>query len=441
MKKTIAVLLACIMLLACAPLTAFADETITGTQSWDSARTISAGQTLVVNGTLTVTAQLTNYGSIVINENGSLEFKGANGRLNNEGTVTVKNRGNISFAGTGTQSTDASLYNGVKGMISFGTSATGLIAANATAYNYGDITNSSKIVINGELLHNVKIPGSYSVSYKYQETWNRMPTTVNFDVFYYMYEQGDTDDAYSIVENFKKYPVGTAGKDILVPDGEKLFIMIVPRIGADGTGEWVSAERMVISAGTARYNVTTILDTESPNAKRTPEYGAVFTLNPANACTVTVETTKYKDLVKIFDITLPRTEAYYVITDNNEVDRVDVEFGKTLSFRLVLEPDYDKSDSYVYVNSIYMEPEDYGYYRISGPMESEGFATAGGVQDDLTITVMGITSNESQEQLGGVVALLQEIVSIIEEIFSYFLSLFEGLGSSFGGTTSGDVVA
>ena len=165
-----------------------------------------------------------------------------------------------------------------------------------------------------------------------------------------------------------------------------------------------------------------------------PEYGAVFTVVPTNAFKIEVTSTEYDDIVKIFDITLPKTEAYYVITDKNEVERVDVEFGKTLSFRVVLEEEYDKSDYYVYVNSLYQEPADFGYYRIAGPLTSDGFATAGGVQDDLTITVMGVTSNESQEQLSGIVAMLQEIFSIIKEIFSYFTSIFDGLGS-IGGET------
>lgn len=434
MKKTIAILVACIMLIASVPFTAYADETVSGVIAWDSARTINQGETITVSGTLTVSNVLTNNGSIVINEGGSIVFAGANGRLINNGTVTVKNKGDITFKGTGTEESAATLYNGAKGMISLGTTATGLIAENSVGYNYGDIANSSRMTINGELWHNVTIPGNYSVSYDYRETWNRLPTTVNFDVYYYMYQQGDTDDAYSNVENFKKFPC-LGETNVLVPDGEKLFIMIVPKIGPDGTGEWVGSERMKISAGSAELGVTTILDTESPNAVRTPEYGAVFTVTPSNSFEVEVITTKYKDLVKIYDIALPRTEGYYVITDNNDVDNVKVEFGKTLSFRVVLEPDYDKSEVAVYVNTVYMEAADFGYYRVAGPMTSEGFATAGGVQDHLTITVMGVASNESQEQLSSLVLMLQEIFSIIQEIFSYFMDLFTGFGTIGGGTT------
>lgn len=434
MKKTIAILVACIMLIASVPFTAYADTTIsTAGDAWNAPRTISSGETLTVNGTLTVSNILTNNGSIVINEGGSIVFSGAAGRLYNAGTVTVKNKGNITFSGTGSDQSNASLFNAASGMISFGTSATGLISDNSVGYNFGDIANSNRMTINGDLWHNVTIPGNYSISYDYRETWNRMPTTVNFEVYYFMYRMGDTDDAYSVVEN---YIPCTGETNVLVPDGEKLFVMIVPKIASDGTGEWIGSERMKISAGTAKLDVTTILDTESPNATRNPEYGAVFTVTPSNAFEIEVETTSYKDIVKIYDIALPRTEGYYVITDNNDVDNVKVEFGKTLSFRVVLEPEYDKSDLAVYVNTVYMEPADFGYYRVSGPMTDEGFATAGGVQDDITITVMGVASNESQEQLSSLVLMVQEIFSIIEEIFSYFLSLFDGLGSIGGGATA-----
>ena len=438
MKKTIAALLACIMIIACVPFTALAaSETISGVEMWDTSKTIAQGDTITITGTVTVSNTVTNRGAIVI-EGGSLIIAGA-GRLYNEGTVTVKankngTKGSIMFNGTGTDANSATLYNAKNGVISIASTCTGIIGENSTAYNYGDIVNSDLINIEGELLHNVTIPGSYSLDFDYRETWNRLPTTVRFDVSYYMYEPGDTDDAYTNIDNFKKYPCDTK-TDVLVPDGEKLFVMITPKIGADGTGEWVDASRIKIKAEKTTHEVTTILDTKSENAVRILEYGGVFTVTPSNSFEIEVATKKYQDLVKIFDITLPRTEAYYVITDNNDVDRVDVEFGDTLSFRVVLEEEYDKSDVYVYVNSLYQEPADYGYYRISGPLMSDGFATAGGVQDDLTITVMGVTSNESQEQMSGIVAMLQEIFSIIKEIFSYFTSIFDGLGSIGGETT------
>ena len=449
MKKTIAILLACIMLMACAPLNVFAAGDIvisTGDiVTWDGTE-IADGQKLVVKGSLYVDNKMVNKGSISVENGGSITFK-SNGRLENYSTVTVKGGGSIYFDGMGRGKDYATLFNTENGVISFAANASGRLSDKSEGYNYGDIINSGRITKDGDLKHNVTIPGSYELTFNKLETWNREPTTVKFEVSYYMYKEGDTDDAYAIVENFKPNVCGLNNPvDVLVSDGEKLFVMITPKIEklttvVDGEekvtmiGEWVDAARIKLNAGTTTLDVTTILETKNPDAVRILEYGGVFTVKPTNAIDLEVATTKYKDLVKIFKIELPRTEAYYVITDNNDVDEVSIEFGDTLSFRVVLEPDYDKSEPYVYVNSIYQEPADYGYYRIKGPLMSDGyFAETGGVQDDLTITVMGVSSNESKEQLSGLVAMVQEILSIIQEIFSYFTSLFEGLGS-LGGTT------
>lgn len=376
MKKTIAILLACIMLIASVPFTVSAADQIT------EAKTINAGETLEIRTNVTVSANLVNNGEIIIYNGGSLTVING-GNLDNHGNIEVKSGGKL------------------------------------TAVDSGVIT------------HYVTVPKSFSINYLWQETWSRQDITVDFDVYYYQYKMGDTDDAYAKIDNYKNKII----EDTPVPvtHGQKLFVMIVPRLGPTGDGNWVAAERLKLNAGSASLDPTTILDTgerAGDEHRTTMEYGAVFTVTPSNSCKISLASTAYKDIVKIYDIALPRTEGYYVITDNNDVDNVKVEFGKTLSFRVVLEPDYDKSDLYVYVNSIYMEPADFGYYRVSGPMTAEGFAeNAGGVQDHLVITVMGVTSNESQEQMSSLLLMLQEIFSIIQEIFSYFMSLFEGLGS------------
>ena len=75
-----------------------------------------------------------------------------------------------------------------------------------------------------------------------------------------------------------------------------------------------------------------------------------------------------------------------------------------------------------------MEPDEFGYYEITGPILSEGMATAGGVLEDIMIQVMGVSANERQEMVNGLVGFIQEIFSIFKEIFSYFTSIFEGFG-------------
>lgn len=377
MKKTIAVLLACLMLLASIPFTVSAAEINVDT-NYDQPTTNATGATLDIWANVTVSSTFTNNGTIVIHNGGSLTVING-GLLENHGDIVVKTGGNLD------------------------------------------------VISGGNLNNYVTIPASFSRTYGWKETWCRQELTVQFDTYYYMYKMGDTDDAYANIENYVR-PL-TQDTTVAVPYGDELFVMVVPRIGPKGDGEWVAAERLQLNVGTSTIGVTTILDTESENQVRLPEYGAVFTVIPTNAFTIEVKSTAYDDIVKIFDIALPKTEAYYVITDKNDVDNVKVEFGDTLSFRVVLEPEYDKSDIFVYVNSIYMEPQEFGYYRVAGPMMSDGFATAGGVQDHLTITVMGVASNESQEQMSSLVLMLQEIFSIIKEFFSYFTSLFTGFGS------------
>jgi hypothetical protein len=163
-----------------------------------------------------------------------------------------------------------------------------------------------------------------------------------------------------------------------------------------------------------------------------PNDRGVFCISPANALELGVYSTAYKDLVKIFEIILPNTEGYYVISKDGDVDTATVEYGKVFSFRVVLAPEYDKSDSYVYVNAFYMEPDEYGYYDVTGRIVDEGMASEGGVQEDIEIQVMGVSSNERQAQMSSLVGFIQQIFSVIEEIFSYFLGLFDGLGEGLG---------
>ena len=417
MKKTFAMLLACIMLIASIPFTAAAVEV--------TDRTVTSGETWEISEDTFITGDLVNYGKIVIKAGYSLTFTGA-GNLVNYGTVEVKNNADLQFRGT----VGKTFINNVGASIIFNANATGLLRKGSEAENHGNITNIANMTVEGTLMHTVKIPGSFYETYDYRLTWNRKTITVFFEVRYFMYREGDTDDAYTNIENYILCSEATTS--VPVYHGDKLFIMVTAKHNPDETksGNWVDSARMNLYADTTKIDVTTVLPTGSELASNeNPEYAGVYSFVPTNAVTVEFGARSYKDIVKIFDITLPRTEAYYVITDNNDVDRVDVEFGKTLSFRVVLEPDYDKSDVYVYVNSLYQEPADYGYYRIAGPFTSDGFADAGGVQNDLTITVMGVTSNESKEQLSGFVAMFQEIIAIIQEIFSYFTSLFSGLGS------------
>ncbi len=417
MKKFIAILMTCIMLLACVPFTVSAAETVwSESTTVNAAFSVPAGDTYRITGTYTIstTARVEEGATLVIAKGGSVIFTGAAGRLINSGKVIVENGGNLNLSGTGSELADATFVNNDTGVLTIGTTAECYLASGSAAFNYGTIENIDKMTVKGTLSHQVTIPGTFTVGYSYLETWNRQNFETTYTVGYYQYQAGDADLDYT---ESSSYTLASAETTVLVPHGQKLFLMITPEEGVEG--DWCDIGRMQITAGGQSLKADDTIDNDR----------GVFCITPANALKVQVYSTSYKDLVKIFEITLPRTEAYYVISKDGDVDVATVEFGKVFSFRVVLSPDYDKSDSYVYVNTLYMEPDEYGYYDVTGPIVAEGMASAGGVQEDVEIQVMGVSANASQEMMGSLVGFIQQIFSVIEEIFSYFLGIFDGLGN------------
>lgn len=416
MKKVLAILLASIMLLACVPFSASAanDIEVSGQLTYDQSVTIPEGDNYIISGQVNVTQPIyvNAGGSLTIVEGGSIICTGEQGRIINQGTITVESKGTLYLGGTGTSTNSATLLNEESGLIDLKINSKCTLANDSTAYNYGTIKNIDRMTIDGDLSHEVTIFGSFSVDYDYLETYNRKDITVDFAVGYYLYKQNHSDLDYTESGNYTILSSETA---ILVPHGQKLYIMITPE---DGFGDWVDVGRMQLTAGGQSVDVEEIVDNDR----------GVFCITPSNALSLGVYSTSYKDIVKLFDITLPRTDAYYVITKDGDVDEVTVEYGKMLSFRLVLSPDYDKSEPYVYVNDFYCTPDEYGYFDVTGPITTEGMVNNGGVQNDISITVMGVSANESQEMMGSLVGFIQEIFAVIEEIFSYFFGMFEDLG-------------
>lgn len=419
MKKIIAILLTCVMLMACVPFSASAAETVwSGVETINVAFSVPAGETFKVTGTYTITAtvRVEEGGSLVIAEGGAIILVGTGGRLINSGDVTVEKDGTLNFSGTGEGPEGATFINNTMGILTLENNSLCNLSKGSSAYNYGTIRNIDRMDVKGSLSHQVSIPGSFSVDYSYIETWNRKSFNTSYFVHYYLPAEGDSDLDYT---EDSSYTLCSADTTVLVPHGQKLYIMIAPEEGDEG--DWADVGRMQLTAG--GQNVAASEEENIPNDR------GVFCITPANALDLGVYSTSYKDVVKLFEITLPRTDAYYVISKDGDVDEITVEYGKTFSFRVVLSPDYDKSDYYCYVNTLYMEPDEFGYYDVTGPIVDEGMATAGGVQEDVTIQVMGVAANERQEMVSSLVGFIQEIFSVIKEIFSYFTSIFEGLGN------------
>lgn len=423
MKKILAIMLACVMLAVCVPFSASAAD-VTGVETVNQAWTITSNETVVIKGTRTVTTTMTVYqgATVEIADGGSLIFTGESARLINSGTIRVKGGGTLTLSGDGVGTTET-FVNNESGVLVLDNGSECTLAKRSSASNYGNIKNIGRMDVKGTLKHQVKIPGTFSESYSYIETWNRQNLSVDFFVSYYIPEAGDGDLDYTNTDSEKYVAVGTDGITIPVVHGQKLYICIEPD---EESGSWVDVGRMQLVAGGQSVSSST---TELVNNDR-----GVFCVSPINAMDLEVYSTSYKDIVKIFEITLPRTDAYYVISKDGDVDEITVEYGKTFSFRVVLSPDYDKSDYYCYVNTLYMEPDEFGYYDVTGPVLAEGMATAGGVQEDISIQVMGVAANERQEMIGSLVGFIQEIFSVFKEIFSYFGDLFAGFGGLFGGS-------
>lgn len=417
MKKAIAILLACIMLMSCAPVMVFAEDTeITTSGTLDADLTVSSGDKLTVSATWTIAAVLTveEGATLVIEENGYITVAGT-GRLINKGNIVVKKNGAILSNGKGSGENGSSFYNDEKGSLTLNSGSYFSIERNTYAYNKGTINNIDRMTINGRLYHYVQYPQNWSVIYKNTEMWNRKETTVDFTVSHVNDSNLEGELDYLTASNY----VGVLASGDWCEHGVKEYILITPE---DGDGDWVDTGRMQLVVN------GTIFDT----SERIDNDRGVFTIIPVGSMNISIRSDSYKEIVKLYDIVLPRTEGYYVQSKDGDVDEVTVEYGKTFSFCVVLNEEYDKSEPYVYVNGVSLMPDEFGYFDITGPIVDYTMLQVGGVQNDISITVMGVNSNASQEQMSGIVNFVKQIFDTIMSIFNYFGDLFAGL---FGGTT------
>lgn len=418
MKKTIAILLACMMIFACLPVVSFAaDITEDGTLS--DALVVVSGDKLTVSSVWTLNAPLTiNEGAtLVVEEDGYITIA-TNGQIINNGTITVKKNGAILSKGAGTGDTLSSFINGEKGVVNLNSSSYFCIERGTYAYNKGTINNIDRMTINGTLYHWVVYPQNFSVTYTRTEMWDRTDKTVNFTVEHVNDADLEDELGYLTASNYGSVPPSGGWCE----HGVKEYILITPE---DGVGDWVDTGRMQLVVNGTVFDTSERIDNDR----------GVFTITPVGSMNISILSTNYKDIVKLFEITLPQTDGYYVKSKDGEVGKVTVEYGKTFSFCVVLHEDYDKSDFYAYVNGVSLEPDEYGYFDITGKIEDYEMAINGGVQNDITITIMGVSSNASSESMTSLVSFIKQIFETIQSIFGYFTDLFSGLFGGLGGNT------
>ncbi len=433
MKKVISILLACLMIFGCMPVLAFAAATdITATTTQLTSVTLYDGDrlTLSANYTLSDGAQLTvNSGATVIVKEGAALTAQSGGQIINNGTIIVESGAGIVCSTRSTTEAAAAFYNGETGSVTLEKGSKFRIYDNACVYNKGkfDYASDESLLLEplAVLRHWIKFPQNFEQTYSAADMWNRSETTVSFDIKYTVDSSLKTDTGYLTVDNY--FPVPASGT--WVSHKDILYILITPE---SGDGDWIDTGRMQIAVN------KTILDAK----EKIDNSRGVFVVRPNGAMDISIESVAYEKIVKLFDITLPKTEGYYVQTVAGEVDNVIVPYGKELSFTVILADDYDKSDFYAYANGVALTPDEFGYFDITGPFVDYAMASKGGVQEDISITIMGVSSNASQEQMSSIVNFIKEIFDVIKSIFGYFSDLFSGLFGSLGDLGGGgsDVV-
>ncbi len=449
MKKAISLLLVSVMLLAFAP--AFTASALTE-QEWqkgtnpyvpdDYRITITPKSSDIVTQNVVTVDE---GGELVIADGAVLTVSGEKGRLVNKGVITIKNGGMLVLNGGARAEGGAALpnkdngalYNTDEGVINIEPDGELVLGASTFSYNAGKINSVSNVVLNGglddkgsstlaRLYHLVKVPVDFDRTYSAAETFNRQDMTIHFDVKCGMYKEGDDDLAYLNTEEVSVfYDIdGVNVNEVWVENGNELFILITPSCkDHEGWADWVDTGRMQLYIDGAMIEPKARLDSRR----------GVFSIKPTGAVDASkVVSTNYKNIVKLFKVELPSTQGYYVITRDGDIERAYVEYGKTLTFRVVVNEQFDKSDVYVYVNTYYLEPDEYGYYDVTGPLLADGMAATGGVQDDLDIRVLGVAPNERLEMMNSIVGFVKEIFDVIKSIFEYFTDIF----GAFGGTAS-----
>ncbi|MCD7827137.1 MAG: hypothetical protein LUG85_01175 [Clostridiales bacterium] len=402
-KKTLSIILACLLLASCLPLSAMAATIYEYDVIQSKNATIASGNDVII------TANYTIDEGVTVTVNGTLTVSGS-GHIENNGTLIVN--GGLVLTATESSMDTAALYN--KGTVTFTSSSSSALGQASYIYNAGTINGMDYLTILGTLYHQVTLFPSWTETYDKSSTYDRKEHTVTFTVKYVLDSLLDSDTAYLSAESYNN--TVSSEKTTWVEHGEKLYILITPNEEED----WIDTGRMQLTVNGSLIDASARVD----NTR------GVFCIIPTNSINnLAVYSYAYKSIVKLFEITLPRTDGYYVTTMDGDIDTCTVEYGTTFSFRVVLSEDYDQSEITVYADAAQLTPDAYGYYDITGPIVDDAVTTEGGVQDSFTIRVLGVASNSARETVNSVLTFIQEIFAIIQSIFEYFSDLFSGLFS------------
>ena len=138
------------------------------------------------------------------------------------------------------------------------------------------------------------------------------------------------------------------------------------------------------------------------------------------------------DFLNTYKIDLPNKEGYQVVGREGEMGATDqtvyLKYGKPFSFRVDIDPAYDKSPYQVYIVSGYgwtnMDTSTILKDLEPAKPDANGYYTIPSVESDYTIFVMGVIENATVEKVGGIFEQVKSIFEMIRKFFAQFLALF-----------------
>ena len=372
MKKTLAVLLTICMMFAFVPFFAFAEETVELTQDNLPANYALLSDTdyVIKSGTTVVipfgkTLQIPGSCTLTIEEGGTLDI---------QGTCTVIEAGKLVVK--------------------------------------GNITNPEKVTLNqgGEAVAVIKFPalescgllGRINVSYAFSYTGSAY------------------DDLNA--EGLSYTPVPETGAEIEAPLNQYIYIIahiIEPIADRDKFDDAYMKVFIGDADGGSKYEIP---------YTQTNHHFAV-----TRAGTISYsQWTNDDDFLKTYKISLPNKEGVTVYGREGEVGATDqavyLKYGQSFSFRVEIDPAYDKSPYQVYIVKGYGagELDTSAILADVAPAEpdADGYYTISPVEGNYTVFVMGVIENATVEKVGGIFEQVKSIFEMIKKFFGQFLAMF-----------------
>lgn len=364
-KKILSMLLALVMVIAIAPVSVFAnseivldDESVTYT----SPVFVSSGETCRITGSYLFTGEVLVCPSatLIIEDTASVTFQSF---FRNEGNLVIKDGSEC------------------------------ILDETCSLENYGAIENADNIIIDGNLLNMITIPGMVTVDY--------LPTFMNDDPFeidyaysYYLPDEYDESNAEYYADS---YITCSADTVVRVPYGCDLYLKFAPLTEPEGRHIDTGKVKLVATSECSTENI--VIDSFYQYKDDKHNINSLYCMTVEDSYSISTQSLAYDDIVKCFSIVADSNIGYDIEAENG-VDLNSVEIYSQPKFKINIHEDYSQSDYEVYLSANDVtagpfDPDDDGYYYIMGPILERGMAMAGGIQQDITVIVTGLELNHT----------------------------------------------